>query len=82
MTRHEVENKEINTARNPVFLDEKITYSKPIPKEEKIKNIQKNFKDLIKRELTEKELEKYLKLFENGKTNIWKFAEQISVTDE
>jgi succinate dehydrogenase flavin-adding protein (antitoxin of CptAB toxin-antitoxin module) len=54
-------------------ISEKIFYHR-IPQEEKNLNIKTAFKEMTGRDMTDEELKEYVKLFNKGKINLWKYA--------
>jgi hypothetical protein len=73
--KYSVENKvvEKKIEGDIIYLPEKITFKKPVDKKEQLINIQRFSMEVIKRELTQNEVEEYLKLFVENKTNLWSF---------
>jgi DNA-directed RNA polymerase specialized sigma subunit len=54
----------------------KMGYHRVTP-EERIENIKKEFRSELKRDLTDSELNEYLRLFDKEETNFWKYLWKI-----
>lgn len=51
-------------------------------KDKQKETIKQNLKDFVLRDVTEDELNNYMELFANGKTDLWTYAEELKKKDE